>query len=191
MPLCLFFLLPWKVLKLDPLTSRFFSSGVSQVAQVMFVFVLPSIYWVAHVNTSCHVFVFCTVREHQTLFSFPHLPLNSSLTFMMCSTLCFCRNYQYLPYGDRKPCICVKSYWGNQTFRLYSSNTLEKMADHLASGNHPPRLMCSAEYGSERPCSPKQPSKFPPTAFLAVYFMRVADISPFSFIFFSRITLIC
>ncbi|XP_047905670.2 fer-1-like protein 6 isoform X3 [Anser cygnoides] len=41
------------------------------------------------------------------------------------------RNYQYLPYDDRKPCICVKSYWGNQTFRLYSSNTLEKMADHL------------------------------------------------------------
>ncbi|KFV19953.1 Fer-1-like 6, partial [Tauraco erythrolophus] len=41
------------------------------------------------------------------------------------------RNYQYLPYGERKPCICVKSYWGNQTFRLYSSNILEKMADHL------------------------------------------------------------
>uniref|UniRef100_A0A663N7Q7 Fer-1 like family member 6 n=1 Tax=Athene cunicularia TaxID=194338 RepID=A0A663N7Q7_ATHCN len=41
------------------------------------------------------------------------------------------RNYQYLPYDERKPCICVKSCWGNQTFRLYSSNTLEKMADHL------------------------------------------------------------
>ncbi|KGL90028.1 Otoferlin, partial [Charadrius vociferus] len=41
------------------------------------------------------------------------------------------RNYQYLPYNERKPCICVKSYWGDQTFRLYSSNTLEKMADHL------------------------------------------------------------
>ncbi|KFW76846.1 Fer-1-like 6, partial [Manacus vitellinus] len=41
------------------------------------------------------------------------------------------RNYQYLPYDERKPCVCVKSYWGNQTFRLYSSNTLEKMADHL------------------------------------------------------------
>ncbi|XP_032547095.1 fer-1-like protein 6 [Chiroxiphia lanceolata] len=41
------------------------------------------------------------------------------------------RNYQYLPYEERKPCVCVKSYWGNQTFRLYSSNTLEKMADHL------------------------------------------------------------
>ncbi|KAM6087647.1 fer-1-like protein 6 [Chlamydotis macqueenii] len=41
------------------------------------------------------------------------------------------RNYQYLPYDERKPCICVKSYWGDQTFRLYSSNTLEKMADHL------------------------------------------------------------
>uniref|UniRef100_A0A8C4UIC5 Fer-1 like family member 6 n=1 Tax=Falco tinnunculus TaxID=100819 RepID=A0A8C4UIC5_FALTI len=41
------------------------------------------------------------------------------------------RNYQYLPYDERKPCICVKSYWGDQTFRLYSANTLEKMADHL------------------------------------------------------------
>ncbi|XP_074002093.1 fer-1-like protein 6 [Numenius arquata] len=41
------------------------------------------------------------------------------------------RNYQYLPYDERKPCICVKSYWGNQIFRLYSSNTLEKMAEHL------------------------------------------------------------
>nr|XP_030122517.3 fer-1-like protein 6 isoform X2 [Taeniopygia guttata] len=41
------------------------------------------------------------------------------------------RNYQYLPYDERKPCICVKSCWGSQTFRLYSSNTLEKMADHL------------------------------------------------------------
>ncbi|KFW00545.1 Otoferlin, partial [Eurypyga helias] len=41
------------------------------------------------------------------------------------------RNYQYLPFDERKPCICVKSYWGNQTFRLYHSNTLEKMADHL------------------------------------------------------------
>ncbi|KAM7122061.1 fer-1-like protein 6 [Ciconia maguari] len=41
------------------------------------------------------------------------------------------RNYQYLPYDERKPCICVKSYWSDQTFRLYSSNTLEKMADHL------------------------------------------------------------
>ncbi|KAM6373678.1 fer-1-like protein 6 [Alca torda] len=41
------------------------------------------------------------------------------------------RNYQYLPYDERKPCVCVKSYWGDQTFRLYSSNTLEKMADHL------------------------------------------------------------
>uniref|UniRef100_A0A803YS11 Fer-1 like family member 6 n=1 Tax=Meleagris gallopavo TaxID=9103 RepID=A0A803YS11_MELGA len=41
------------------------------------------------------------------------------------------RNYQYLPYDERKPCICVRSYWGDQTFRLYSSNTLENMADHL------------------------------------------------------------
>nr|XP_005479778.1 fer-1-like protein 6 [Zonotrichia albicollis] len=41
------------------------------------------------------------------------------------------RNYQHLPYEERKPCVCVRSHWGSQTFRLYSSNTLEKMADHL------------------------------------------------------------
>uniref|UniRef100_A0A8C9F5E3 Fer-1 like family member 6 n=1 Tax=Pavo cristatus TaxID=9049 RepID=A0A8C9F5E3_PAVCR len=55
------------------------------------------------------------------------------------------RNYQYLPYDERKPCICVRSYWGDQTFRLYSSNTLENMADHLVSGNQIPRLRCSVK----------------------------------------------
>uniref|UniRef100_A0A8B9TYW6 Fer-1 like family member 6 n=1 Tax=Anas zonorhyncha TaxID=75864 RepID=A0A8B9TYW6_9AVES len=78
--------------------------------------------------------------------SFHCLPLNSFLTFMICCARCFPRNYQYLPYDERKPCICVKSYWGNQTFRLYSSNTLEKMADHLVSGNHAPRFRHSADH---------------------------------------------
>uniref|UniRef100_A0A8C3JQU8 Fer-1 like family member 6 n=1 Tax=Calidris pygmaea TaxID=425635 RepID=A0A8C3JQU8_9CHAR len=55
------------------------------------------------------------------------------------------RNYQYLPYDERKPCICVKSYWGDQTFRLYSSNTLEKMAEHLVGGNHPLRSRSSKQ----------------------------------------------
>ncbi|XP_070604365.1 fer-1-like protein 6 isoform X2 [Erythrolamprus reginae] len=44
------------------------------------------------------------------------------------------RNYQYLPYGEKKPCVYVKSFWGNQTFRLYFSNTLEKMGDLLEEG---------------------------------------------------------
>uniref|UniRef100_A0A8C9F3L7 Fer-1 like family member 6 n=1 Tax=Pavo cristatus TaxID=9049 RepID=A0A8C9F3L7_PAVCR len=59
------------------------------------------------------------------------------------------RNYQYLPYDERKPCICVRSYWGDQTFRLYSSNTLENMADHLVSGNQIPRLRCSEAMSSD------------------------------------------
>uniref|UniRef100_A0A6I8SSE2 Fer-1-like family member 6 n=1 Tax=Xenopus tropicalis TaxID=8364 RepID=A0A6I8SSE2_XENTR len=44
------------------------------------------------------------------------------------------RNYHYLPFYERKPCIYVKSTWGDQTFRLYSSNMLQKMADHLEDG---------------------------------------------------------
>ncbi|NXN29298.1 OTOF protein, partial [Nycticryphes semicollaris] len=81
------------------------------------------------------------------------------------------RNYQYLPYDDRKPCICVRSYWGDETFRLYSSNTLEKMADHLVGGNHPPRLLYSAEYGRERSHSSKWACRISPkTAFLVVNF---------------------
>ncbi|XP_053916656.1 fer-1-like protein 6 isoform X2 [Cuculus canorus] len=60
------------------------------------------------------------------------------------------RNYQYLPYDERKPCICVKSYWGDQTFRLYSSNTLEKMADHLEESlEHVKDLIKVSEIASE------------------------------------------
>ncbi|XP_053101941.1 fer-1-like protein 6 [Hemicordylus capensis] len=44
------------------------------------------------------------------------------------------RNYHYLPYDDKKPCIYIKSFWGDQTFRLYFSNILEKMADLLEEG---------------------------------------------------------
>ncbi|KAM8966810.1 fer-1-like protein 6 [Pelodytes ibericus] len=44
------------------------------------------------------------------------------------------RNYQYLPFNEKKPCVYVKSTWGDQTFRLYSSNILQKMADHLEEG---------------------------------------------------------
>ncbi|XP_066434907.1 fer-1-like protein 6 isoform X2 [Eleutherodactylus coqui] len=44
------------------------------------------------------------------------------------------RNYHYLPFYEKKPCIYVKSTWGDQTFRLYTSNVLQKMADHLKEG---------------------------------------------------------
>ncbi|XP_006028532.1 fer-1-like protein 6 [Alligator sinensis] len=44
------------------------------------------------------------------------------------------RNYHYLPYDEKKPCVSVKSCWGDQTFRLYTSNMLEKMADQLEEG---------------------------------------------------------
>uniref|UniRef100_A0A669PQM6 Fer-1 like family member 6 n=1 Tax=Phasianus colchicus TaxID=9054 RepID=A0A669PQM6_PHACC len=73
------------------------------------------------------------------------------------------RNYQYLPYDERKPCICVRSYWGDQTFRLYSSNTLEKMAHHLVSGNQIPRLRCSAEHDSGMSLPPEQASAIYPS----------------------------
>uniref|UniRef100_A0A670JV71 Fer-1 like family member 6 n=1 Tax=Podarcis muralis TaxID=64176 RepID=A0A670JV71_PODMU len=43
------------------------------------------------------------------------------------------RNYLYLPYDDKKPCVYIKSFWGDQTFRLYYSNVLEKMAHLLVS----------------------------------------------------------
>uniref|UniRef100_A0A803T095 Fer-1 like family member 6 n=1 Tax=Anolis carolinensis TaxID=28377 RepID=A0A803T095_ANOCA len=39
----------------------------------------------------------------------------------------------YLPYDEKKPCVYIKSSWGDQTFRLYFSNILEKMADLLVS----------------------------------------------------------
>ncbi|XP_003408227.2 fer-1-like protein 6 [Loxodonta africana] len=41
------------------------------------------------------------------------------------------RNYNYLPFDARKPCVYFISSWGDQTFRLYWSNMLEKMADLL------------------------------------------------------------
>ncbi|XP_063155720.1 fer-1-like protein 6 [Candoia aspera] len=44
------------------------------------------------------------------------------------------RNYLYLPYGEKKPCVYIKSFWGDQTFRLYFSNILEKMGDLLEEG---------------------------------------------------------
>ncbi|XP_074243209.1 fer-1-like protein 6 isoform X3 [Saimiri boliviensis] len=41
------------------------------------------------------------------------------------------RNYNYLPFEDKKPCVYFISPWGDQTFRLHWSNMLEKMADFL------------------------------------------------------------
>ncbi|XP_012578359.1 PREDICTED: fer-1-like protein 6 [Condylura cristata] len=41
------------------------------------------------------------------------------------------RNYNYLPFEAKKPCVYFISSWGDQTFRLHWSNMLEKMADFL------------------------------------------------------------
>nr|XP_033790769.1 fer-1-like protein 6 isoform X2 [Geotrypetes seraphini] len=41
------------------------------------------------------------------------------------------RNYHYLAFHGKKPCVCIKSRWGDQTFRMYSSNILEKVAENL------------------------------------------------------------
>uniref|UniRef100_A0A8D1PJT4 C2 domain-containing protein n=1 Tax=Sus scrofa TaxID=9823 RepID=A0A8D1PJT4_PIG len=44
------------------------------------------------------------------------------------------RNYSYLPFEAKKPCVYFVSSWGDQTFRLHWSNMLEKMADLLEEG---------------------------------------------------------
>uniref|UniRef100_A0A8C0DWT4 Fer-1 like family member 6 n=1 Tax=Balaenoptera musculus TaxID=9771 RepID=A0A8C0DWT4_BALMU len=44
------------------------------------------------------------------------------------------RNYNYLPFEAKKPCVYFTSSWGDQTFRLHWSNMLEKMADFLEEG---------------------------------------------------------
>ncbi|XP_054984301.1 fer-1-like protein 6 [Sorex araneus] len=44
------------------------------------------------------------------------------------------RNYNYLPFEAKKPCVYFISSWGDQIFRLYWSNMLEKMADLLEEG---------------------------------------------------------
>uniref|UniRef100_A0A6I8N4Q4 Fer-1 like family member 6 n=1 Tax=Ornithorhynchus anatinus TaxID=9258 RepID=A0A6I8N4Q4_ORNAN len=41
------------------------------------------------------------------------------------------RNYNYLPFEAKKPCVYVTSSWEDQIFRLHWSNMLEKMADQL------------------------------------------------------------
>ncbi|XP_005354674.1 fer-1-like protein 6 [Microtus ochrogaster] len=44
------------------------------------------------------------------------------------------RNYNYLPFGAKKPCVSFISSWGDQTFRLHWSNMLGKMAELLEEG---------------------------------------------------------
>ncbi|XP_069776592.1 fer-1-like protein 6 isoform X1 [Narcine bancroftii] len=41
------------------------------------------------------------------------------------------RNYYYLPFNNKKPCVFVKSFWEDQTFRLHISNFLDRIADRL------------------------------------------------------------
>jgi len=38
------------------------------------------------------------------------------------------RHYMYLPLEKQKPCISVLSQWENRTYRLHTSNILDKMA---------------------------------------------------------------
>lgn len=129
--------------------------------------------------STCERIVLCLPAPSWTPLSYGHW--NDPYDLLL---LDFGRNYQYLPYDERKPCICVKSYWGDQTFRLYSSNTLEKMADHLVRGNHPPRLVCSPDDGSEKSHSPRQTFKRSPCCLPCCSFCeRVAEISPFSLFF--------
>ncbi|KAA0711531.1 Otoferlin Fer-1-like protein 2 [Triplophysa tibetana] len=44
------------------------------------------------------------------------------------------RNYFHLPYFERKPCICIKSWWQDQRRRLYNSNIMDNIADKLEDG---------------------------------------------------------
>ncbi|XP_076320149.1 otoferlin-like isoform X2 [Tachypleus tridentatus] len=44
------------------------------------------------------------------------------------------RQYYYLPYGDDKPCMWVRSVWQDQRRRLYNSNIISKIAEKLESG---------------------------------------------------------
>lgn len=41
------------------------------------------------------------------------------------------RNYFYLPYLERKPCIYIKSWWPDQRRRLYNANIIDHIADKL------------------------------------------------------------
>ncbi|XP_073446400.1 fer-1-like protein 6 [Dendrobates tinctorius] len=60
------------------------------------------------------------------------------------------RNYHYLPFYEKKPCVYLKSTWGDQTFRLYTSNVLQKMADHLEEGlEHMKELVKVSDFAPE------------------------------------------
>uniref|UniRef100_A0A8C3TYZ6 Otoferlin n=1 Tax=Catharus ustulatus TaxID=91951 RepID=A0A8C3TYZ6_CATUS len=41
------------------------------------------------------------------------------------------RNYFYLPYLEKKPCIYIRSWWQDQRRRLYNANIMDKIADKL------------------------------------------------------------
>ncbi|GFS98807.1 otoferlin, partial [Nephila pilipes] len=41
------------------------------------------------------------------------------------------RQYYYLPYGDNKPCVWVRSIWQDHRRRMYNSNVLAKIGDKL------------------------------------------------------------
>ncbi|KAJ1193975.1 hypothetical protein NDU88_003270 [Pleurodeles waltl] len=60
------------------------------------------------------------------------------------------RNYHYLPFFEKKPCVYIKSTWGDQTYRLYFSNILEKIANHLEEGlEEAKELIKKSDYASQ------------------------------------------
>lgn len=41
--------------------------------------------------------------------------------------------YNFLPWGDTKPCAAVESHWEDISYRLYAVNLITRMADNLVS----------------------------------------------------------
>ncbi|XP_006835281.1 PREDICTED: otoferlin isoform X3 [Chrysochloris asiatica] len=55
------------------------------------------------------------------------------------------RNYFYLPYLERKPCIYIKSWWPDQRRRLYNANIMDHIADKLEEGLNDVQEMIKTE----------------------------------------------
>ncbi|XP_029087847.1 otoferlin isoform X1 [Monodon monoceros] len=55
------------------------------------------------------------------------------------------RNYFYLPYLERKPCIYIKSWWPDQRRRLYNANIIDHVADKLEEGLNDVQEMIKTE----------------------------------------------
>uniref|UniRef100_A0A8C5IXR5 Otoferlin n=1 Tax=Junco hyemalis TaxID=40217 RepID=A0A8C5IXR5_JUNHY len=55
------------------------------------------------------------------------------------------RNYFYLPYLEKKPCIYIRSWWQDQRRRLYNANIMDKIADKLEEGLNDVQEMIKTE----------------------------------------------